>query len=87
MEDHERLILLVPYRDGLVDVGTREGVCDNHILSRPLTKRWRCKDLSLPMKEDRQSLLTVRVRRLLFLSLSGTCRTNLAIRSELNNVM
>ncbi|GBN17527.1 hypothetical protein AVEN_142039-1 [Araneus ventricosus] len=32
------------------------GVCDNHILSRPLTKRWRCKDLSLPKKDDRQSL-------------------------------
>ncbi|GBN97615.1 hypothetical protein AVEN_9542-1 [Araneus ventricosus] len=25
----------------------QRGICDNHILSRPLTKRWHCKDFSL----------------------------------------
>ncbi|GBN15027.1 hypothetical protein AVEN_16304-1 [Araneus ventricosus] len=45
VEDHERLLLLVPLRDGLVDVGTRGGVYDNGILSRPPAGGWRCKDL------------------------------------------
>ncbi|GBM26347.1 hypothetical protein AVEN_239348-1 [Araneus ventricosus] len=46
MEDHERLILMFPHEDGLEEVGTRGGVCDNDILLHPPAGGWRYKDFS-----------------------------------------